>query len=84
MTATGEGPMSMCLFNAKRDQYILAPQKITTVVGDNIWHPLTGNFTSKANRIYPSTVYSNTQNLPRKKRKGRIKRDHAVKKNTTT
>ena len=84
MTATGEGPMSMCLFNAKRDQYILAPQKITTVVGDNIWHPLTGNFTSKANRIDLSTVYSNTQNLPRKKRKGRIKRDHAVKKNRTT
>ena len=84
MTATGEGPMSMCLFNAKRDHYILAPQKIATVDGDTIWHPLTGNFTSKATIIEPSTAYSNTPDLPRKKRKGRIKRDHAVKKNTTT
>ena len=35
---TGEGPVSMCLHNARRDDYILAPVKL----GDRFWQPLTG------------------------------------------
>ena len=46
MVQTAEGPISMCLHNAKRDDFILAPLKI---VGEATpWNPLTGQFDASA------------------------------------
>jgi 7,8-dihydro-6-hydroxymethylpterin dimethyltransferase len=42
MVATQEGPMSMCLHNAKRDEYILKPLVINGSEGNRLWHPFTG------------------------------------------
>ena len=44
---TEEGPISMCLYNAKRDNYLLQPTKINTEQGVSFWQPLTGNITNK-------------------------------------
>ena len=42
MVQTADGPVSMCLHNAKRDDFILAPLRI---VGQATpWNPLTGGF----------------------------------------
>lgn len=38
VTQTAEGPISMCLHNAKRDAFILQPLR----TGDGWWQPLTG------------------------------------------
>ncbi|MBC7800094.1 MAG: radical SAM protein [Gemmatimonadaceae bacterium] len=38
MAATADGPVSMCLHNARRDSFILAPMRI----GGTVWDPLTG------------------------------------------
>lgn len=43
MVATVDGPVSMCLHNARRDSYILKPIRITTPTGETIWNPLTGD-----------------------------------------
>jgi len=41
--ATSEGCISMCLHNAKRDEYILQPVKIdSSETGDTVWNPLIG------------------------------------------
>ncbi len=42
MTMTSEGPVSMCVHNAKRDDFILKPFKVKTQDGQKIWNPLTG------------------------------------------
>ena len=39
---TRDGPLSMCLHNAKRDSYILQPIRIPTWAGDRYWNPLSG------------------------------------------
>ncbi|MFM8316557.1 MAG: radical SAM protein [Deltaproteobacteria bacterium] len=39
MVMTPQGPISMCMHNAKRDDYILQPIKLKT---EQIWQPLTG------------------------------------------
>jgi len=39
MVMTPRGPISMCMHNAKRDEYILQPLKVE---GDKTWNPLTG------------------------------------------
>lgn len=41
MVMTGEGPISMCMHNAKRDEFILAPVKLENEPG-KLWDPLTG------------------------------------------
>jgi len=42
-TVTRDGPVSMCLANAKRDQYILQPVQVKSDDGsDRMWDPLTG------------------------------------------
>jgi len=45
MVATQDGPISMCLHNAKRDAFILSPVRMRTAAGDGLWHPLTGKMT---------------------------------------
>lgn len=42
MVATVDGPMSMCMHNAKRDDYVLRPLKLNTAGGLKIWDPLSG------------------------------------------
>jgi len=44
---TEHGPISMCLYNAKRDNYLLQPTKVKTEQGISFWHPLTGAITNK-------------------------------------
>ena len=39
---TRDGPVSMCLHNAKRDSYILQPIRMHTWAGDRYWNPLSG------------------------------------------
>ncbi|MGB5081338.1 MAG: radical SAM protein [Burkholderiales bacterium] len=45
MTMTRDGPVSMCLHNARRDSFILQPMRFHGAVGRRFWQPLTGNFT---------------------------------------
>jgi hypothetical protein len=40
--ATASGPISMCLHNAKRDAFILAPLRMGDAIGNRVWNPLTG------------------------------------------
>jgi len=42
MAMTGRGPISMCLHNAKRDAFILAPVRLSGPEGDCFWTPLSG------------------------------------------
>jgi len=44
---TENGPMSMCLYNAKRDNYLLQPTRVKTGQGISFWQPLTGDITNK-------------------------------------
>ncbi len=46
MVMTPEGPMSMCLHNAKRDDYITKP--IVLEKTEQIWNPLTGELSTCA------------------------------------
>lgn len=57
MVATTDGPLSMCVHNAKRDQMISKP--VRDANGKIIWNPL------------PSDL--NKKNLPIKKLKGRLR-----------
>lgn len=41
--ATRDGPVSMCLHNARRDSYILQPVRLRTAAGEQAWDPLTGD-----------------------------------------
>ena len=42
--ATAEGPISMCLHNAKRDEFILKPLKVKAEgIVERFWNPLTGS-----------------------------------------
>lgn len=44
MVATGEGPLSMCLNNAKRDDYLLKPVQVEKEGVMQFWNPVTGSF----------------------------------------
>jgi len=41
-TMTRDGPISMCLHNAKRDSFILQPIQMHTSAGRRFWQPLSG------------------------------------------
>jgi 7,8-dihydro-6-hydroxymethylpterin dimethyltransferase len=41
-TMTRDGPMSMCLHNARRDEFILQPVPMNPAQGLGYWQPLTG------------------------------------------
>jgi hypothetical protein len=45
MAMTNRGPISMCLHNAKRDSFILAPIRLSGPGGERMWHPLSGEAT---------------------------------------
>jgi len=42
MAVTSDGPISMCLHNAKRDAFILPPLRIADPMGEQLWDPLSG------------------------------------------
>lgn len=42
---TADGPLSMCLHNAKRDSFILQPIRIRVPEGERYWQPLSGDTT---------------------------------------
>jgi 7,8-dihydro-6-hydroxymethylpterin dimethyltransferase len=42
-TMTRDGPISMCVHNAKRDRFILQPIQLCTEAGESYWQPLTGS-----------------------------------------
>jgi molybdenum cofactor biosynthesis enzyme MoaA len=66
MAMTHHGPISMCLHNAKRDAFILAPIRVSDLDGERVWHPLTGEATS--------TVVQRLRESSRKTAKGRVRR----------
>ena len=51
MVATSEGPMSMCLHNAKRDQHLLKPIAIQREGQLKYWNPLSGKLEDAPARI---------------------------------
>jgi len=48
MVATAEGPLSMCLNNAKRDEYLLKPIPMQKEGVVQFWNPVTGAFQKDA------------------------------------
>lgn len=56
MVATAEGPVSMCVHNAKRDAFIMKPITLETPDGPIPWHPLFGADTAGANTAGTNTA----------------------------
>ena len=48
MAMTQQGPISMCLLNAKRDSFILAPIRLSETGGERFWNPLSGEVTERS------------------------------------
>lgn len=46
-TMTQDGPVSMCLHNARRDSFILQPVRVHTWAGERYWQPLSGALSAK-------------------------------------
>jgi hypothetical protein len=65
MVMTPEGPLSMCVHNAKRDDYLLSPTRVDTEGVVRFFDPATGQFT-----VQPSTK---PIVLTRKSARGRAK-----------
>lgn len=66
MVATAEGPVSMCLHNARRDDFILRPVRMIAGDEDKFWNPVTGRL---ENDLRPVAVPV----LPARRRKGRAR-----------
>lgn len=49
--ATAEGPICMCLHNARRDAFILQPVQVPHPDGDRYWNPLSGAITASPEPI---------------------------------
>lgn len=64
--ATADGPISMCLHNARRDEFILKPIRVEGGKAGSYWNPLTGQIS--ADPPAPRRVV-----LPPKLRKGRAR-----------
>jgi hypothetical protein len=67
MATTAAGPVSMCLHNATRDAFILAPVRLPRQQDDRFWNPLFGTQTD-----HPRTDSINV--VHHKSAKGRLKR----------
>ena len=70
-TMTRDGPISMCLHNAKRDAFILQPIKLTTASVECYWQPISGELSS--NRSTPEPV--SPDHHPLKRLRGRTRRN---------
>jgi 7,8-dihydro-6-hydroxymethylpterin dimethyltransferase len=58
MAATQHGPVSMCLHNAKRDEFILRAVKLGGRGADQFWDPLSGQVTTAESTGAPGSVAS--------------------------
>jgi hypothetical protein len=70
---TGEGPMSMCMHNAKRDSFILRAVPLTEGARVVFWHPMTGELSKQD----PGRVSADPNAHPFKRMKGQTRR-HAL------
>lgn len=66
IAATHEGPVSMCLHNARRDSFLLDPLRVRRADGDWFWDPVSGDLTrQKASpsipRLEPRTAKGRTK-----------------------
>ncbi len=68
MAMTQQGPISMCLHNAKRDSFILAPIRVSACDGERFWNPLSGEVTERFVGMHPIPQPN------RKTAKGRLRR----------
>lgn len=91
MVASSQGPISMCMYNAKRDDYILKPFKVATDTGDKVFEPLTGVYSDVDPNEVPALLppMSASGVITAKTAKGRIKKQvmadkAAAKKETVT
>ena len=67
MVATADGPLSMCLHNAKRDEVLFQPIRLPGPAGPRFWHPVTGRIHQEEPPVTPAAP-------PPKGLKGRAKR----------
>jgi molybdenum cofactor biosynthesis enzyme MoaA len=65
---THDGPLSMCLLNAQRDEYILAPLRLDNDTG-HYWDPLTG----KVADLYKRPTMPDPQTYPLRRLRGRTR-----------
>ena len=72
MVMTENGPISMCVHNAQRDQNVFAPAKVGTTDDPYWWDPSTGRLTA-------SNEPTALNEMPFKRLKGRL-RHNALKK----
>lgn len=71
MVATRDGPLSMCVHNAKRDRHILAPVKLRN---GRLWDPLSGE---QQHTFHPVSLDdASPESLPLKRLKGRWRAKH--------
>jgi hypothetical protein len=68
MAMTQRGPISMCLHNAKRDAFILAPLRLSRPEGERLWDPLSGEATENPTGVHWPPEPN------RKNAKGRLRR----------
>lgn len=85
MVATQDGPISMCMYNAKRDAFLLKPFAVATETGEKLFHPLTGKLeaTSQEAEIVKDTQIAPTS-LPFKHLKGRSRQEVLAQKQTAS
>ena len=69
MVATQDGPISMCVHNAKRDSFILRPLQLSGTKGRVLWDPLTGDYHDQM----PVSADRGHRPIPKKFRKGRAR-----------
>ncbi len=79
MVATRDGPISMCVHNAKRDHYVLAPIDLED---GRIWEPLSGKERQNFRVIAADDV--GPEGLPLKRLKGRWRAKHLAERNHPT
>lgn len=60
MVATREGPVSMCLHNAKRDQFILRPLRYCQDGANGWWDPVSGLSAQRLSDLPPRRTLSST------------------------
>ncbi|MBR0656820.1 radical SAM protein [Roseomonas arctica] len=60
MVQTAEGPISMCLHNAKRDSFILQPLRVGAGEAAQWWDPLSGGLRDKAEETSAPTLTKKT------------------------
>ena len=72
MVMTADGPLSMCVHNAKRDAYLLTPVATATPDGQQWWSPISGQLSAERPLTLPVI-------LDRKNARGRARETAARK-----